>query len=76
MCWRSAEWANKMRCGLGRFNESVYNTPPRGGSDGNGPDQPLLRKLTAAKLWRLASPQRGPLARPPIEATVMATTAI
>jgi hypothetical protein len=52
MRWRSAESADKMRSGLGGFIKSIYNTPPRGGSDGNGPEQPLLRKLTAAKLWR------------------------
>jgi hypothetical protein len=46
MRWRPAQSADKMRCGLGGFIKSVYNTPPRGGSDGNGPDQPLLRKLT------------------------------
>jgi hypothetical protein len=36
----------KWRCRLGGFIKSVYNTPPKGGSDGNGPEQPLLRKLT------------------------------
>jgi hypothetical protein len=46
--WRSAESADKMRRRLGGFIESVYNTPPGGGSDRNGPGQPLLRKLTAS----------------------------
>jgi hypothetical protein len=45
--WRSAESADKMRRRLGGLIESVYNTPSRGGSDGNGPGQPLLRKLAA-----------------------------
>jgi hypothetical protein len=38
-----------MRRRLGGVIESVYNTPSRGGRDGNGPGQPLLRKLTAAR---------------------------
>jgi hypothetical protein len=45
--WRSAESANEMRRRLGGFIKSIYNAPPRRGRDGNGPDQPLLRKLTA-----------------------------
>jgi hypothetical protein len=48
MRWQPTESADKMRCRLGGFIKSVYNTSPRGGSDGNGPDQPLLRKLTAS----------------------------
>jgi hypothetical protein len=50
MRWRPAQSADKMRRRLGGFIESVYNAPPRGGSDGNGPEQPLLRKLTAKTL--------------------------
>jgi hypothetical protein len=49
MRWRPAESTNKMRRRLGGFIKSIYDTPPGGGSDGNGPEQPLLRKLIAAK---------------------------
>jgi hypothetical protein len=52
MRWRPAESADKMRRGLGGFIKSVYNTPPRGGSYGNGPEQSLLRQLIAQKLWQ------------------------
>jgi hypothetical protein len=47
MRWRSAETADKMRRGLGGLIKSVHYTSSRGGGDGNGPEQPLLRKLTA-----------------------------
>src|ERR1700692_1904395 len=49
MRWRPAESVDEMRRGLGGAIESVYNTSPRGGSDGNGPKQPLLRKLIAGE---------------------------
>jgi hypothetical protein len=56
MRWRSPESADKMRRGLGGFIKSVGNTQARGGGDGNGPQQPLLRKLNAERTARLARP--------------------
>jgi hypothetical protein len=49
MRWRPAESTDKMRRRVGGFIKSVYNTPPGGGSDGNGPEQSLFRKLTAER---------------------------
>jgi hypothetical protein len=46
MRWRSAETADKMRRRFGGFIKSVHDTSSGGGSDGNGPKQPLFRKLT------------------------------
>jgi hypothetical protein len=43
MRWRSDEYTDKMRRGLGGFIKSVYNTQPRSGGNGNGSQQPLLR---------------------------------
>jgi hypothetical protein len=49
MRWRPPESADKVRRGLGGFIKSVCNTQARGGGDGNGPEQPLLRKLNAER---------------------------
>jgi hypothetical protein len=49
MRWRSPESADKMRRSIGGFIKSVCHTQARGGGDGNGPEQPLLRKLNAER---------------------------
>jgi hypothetical protein len=56
MRWRPAEGGDKMRRRLGGFIKSVCDTPPRGGSDGNGPEQPLFRKLIARRAGLGCSP--------------------
>jgi hypothetical protein len=68
MRWRSPESADKMRRGLGGFIKSVCHTQARGGGDGNGPEQPLLRKLnaerTAGALLQRSPRQRAGLGLP------------
>jgi hypothetical protein len=47
MRWRSAKTADKMRRRFRGLIKSVHYASSGGGSDGNGPEQPLLRKLAA-----------------------------
>ena len=47
MRWRPAKSADEMRRRLGGIIKSAYSSPTIGGRDGNGPKQPLLRRLIA-----------------------------
>jgi hypothetical protein len=59
--WRPPASADEMRRGLGDLVKSVFDTQARGGGDGNGPEQPLLRKLNAERTAPLAHPSRPAL---------------